>query len=116
MIGFEPKVMNGELEDYWQSVGLMDLDALSLKCQWYSKWRVNKKLDSNKERVLNYLCMTNVSGLYPSNLVKLFERYIGSIDLVNNDVYKHLHPLFKKYVDEYRDKYKREINIEVLTR
>lgn len=116
MIGFDPKVMNDELKDCWQSVVLRDLDALSLKCQWYSKWKINEGLDPNKERVLNYLCITNVNKLNPNNLIKLFEDYIGDINMVRNDKYNHLHPLFKKFVEDYKDKHMREINIEILTR
>jgi len=117
MIGFDPIVRNDEFSDWWQGVVLRDFEAMSLKLAWMAKWnRSNETIDPKKERVLNYLCMINTMKVTPENLFYVFEEYIGKIDDVTPIEYKHIHPLLRKFIDNYKERNRREFNLEILSR
>lgn len=117
MIGFDPIVRNDEFSDWWQGVVLRDFEAMPLKLAWMAKWnRSNETIDPKKERVLNYLCMINTMKVTPENLFYVFEEYIGKIDDVTPIEYKHIHPLLRKFIDNYKERNRREFNLEILSR
>lgn len=113
MIGLEPKVGENEIEDVWQSIHLNNLDALAVKARWVSKWGT-KKLDKNKERVLNYLCVMETLDKSPKNIFDTFDKYIGNASGIKVETYNHIHPIFRKFVDEYKVRFRRELNLEIL--
>ena len=76
----------------------------------------NETIDPKKERVLNYLCMINTMKVTPENLFYVFEEYIGKIDDVTPIEYKHIHPLLRKFIDNYKERNRREFNLEILSR
>lgn len=119
MIGFEPgdsSIFNhNEREDYWQNVTIDDYKSIAIKAKWMDKWNSRKiLLDKNKERVLNYLCVMDTIIPTPSNIFSTFESYIGSIEKVKDEKYQHIHELLKRAILEYREKFRRELNLEIL--
>jgi len=116
MIGFDPVIRDNEFSDWWQSVVVTDFKAMSLKLEWMDTWnKSGKKLDPKKERVLNYLCLINIIPNTPNRILKLFKEYIGDVDNIREEVYPHIHPLLEEFIGEYRQKFKRELNLEILT-
>lgn len=114
MIGFEPKGEN-EKEDYWQSVCIKNFNAISIKAKWMAKWNSRGvKIDKNKEKVLNYLCVMDSVIPTPSNVFSIFQSYIGDIENIKDYKYNHIHQLLKDVIDDYRNKFIRELNLEIL--
>lgn len=114
MIGFDPIINEDEFSDWWQNVALTDYNAMAVKSDWYSRWSRNGKLEPKKERVLNYLCMFSTVVPNIDNMLSLFRKYIGPTDLIKKEVYTHIHPLVIKFMDEYKEKFRRELNLEFL--
>jgi len=108
LIGFDPKEIDIDKDDFI-NVELI----LNIKREWLNKW--GKTLTKSQESILNYLCIMNIVSLTPNRIFSLFEKYIGSIDRINKIEYLHIHPLIKNFIFEYKSKFKREINIEILT-
>lgn len=115
LIGFLPVPIKNEYCDWWQIVVLEDFEAMSLKALWMKKWnpKVNQ-LNANRERVLNFLCIINTMPLTLGNMLNTFREYIGPIESINKYEYSHIHELVKKFIEEYKTKFRRELNLEIL--
>jgi hypothetical protein len=114
MIGFDPIALDDEDTDWWQNVVVKDYKVLSVKSEWYSRWYRTGKLDPKKERVLNYLCFIEANRPTVENILSLFRKYIGPTDLVIKEEYTHLHPNLIDSLNEYKNRFRRELNLEFL--
>jgi hypothetical protein len=114
MIGFDPTIQDNEFSDWWQNVVITDHKAMAIKSKWFATWSKGEKIDPKKERVLNYLCATYTKSIELHNILNTFKKYIGPIENVNKEDYVHIHPLVKKFVNEYKERFKRELNLESL--
>jgi hypothetical protein len=136
IIGFDPIVHDDESEDWFQSVVLKpssksdnfssNLNSLKLKIIWFEKWmpeiiligrlHTSRLIEPKKERVINYICrLIDDQMKSPSEIFSLFEECIGKIDNVNSSEYRHIHPNLMKALSSYREHYRRELNLELLT-
>lgn len=113
MIGLTPIKMDGEFSDWWQVVVLGDFKAMSKKALWIEKWG-RRKLTRDQESVLNYLCVIDINSMSLENILEIFKNYIGQVEDISTEEYTHIHPLMKDFIEEYKEKFRREINIEVL--
>lgn len=116
MIGVDPIESKLEKDDFKDELNHLGIsifkDILYLKKCWQNKWK--ETLIPKHESVLNYLCILNVSKPTPSKIVEVFGKYIGDVEKIQKNEYEHLHPLFLKFMNEYEDAFKREINLEKL--
>jgi len=87
-------------------------DAIELKMGWLGRWK--SPISIKQESVLNYLCVINTINPTPDVIFDMFGKYIGDINNIESVEYGHLHPLFKEFMNEYQDGFRREINIEKL--
>lgn len=71
---------------------------------YFQKWRKGDiwSVDFDKlESILSFLIAINkraISCFHVSDLIRIFEEYIGDVDLINNKPYDNLHALIKKEV------------------
>jgi hypothetical protein len=108
IIGFDPEPDYGVI--WWEK--RQDVELLK---EWLLKWgKHDKTIDKNKYDVLKYICLSNTNDISPETIFLLFSEYIGDINKINSVEYK-MHPLFEDWIEEYKEKYRREINLEILT-
>lgn len=117
MIGVEPVVKPTFGRDFWQTVPLPNTNALSVKLMWYNKWIKSGKMDPKKEQVINYLSLTNSLDLVDIGITGMlheFERCVGSKEMISDDLYGHLHPIFKNHVEHFFELTRRDYNLCLL--
>ena len=73
---------------------LLDINEYKIWNNTWSKSRV--KLPDSLLMFIIETYNRNLLGFYP--LRETFEKYIGSVDLISNTEYKHIHPLFKNLI------------------
>lgn len=73
---------------------LLDINEYKIWNNTWSKSRV--KLPDSLLMFIIETYNRNLSEFYP--LRETFEKYIGSVDLISNTEYKHIHPLFKNLI------------------
>ena len=110
--------------DWWQRVILDDFKSMALKAEWFSIWSKKRFFINEKtERALNYLCEIKVvsnkeegrDGLTLEKIIKTFNKHIGDVEMINKELYTHLHPIFLNFSNRYKETTKREINLLILT-
>lgn len=123
MIGIKPVPNDNEEQDDWQNVVLNDKNAVELKKKWYRTWSydvcdldyVEKKLNPDDERIINYLCRIEFQPLTPDCIIEVFKNYISDdLKLVESIPYIYLHPLALQFMNEFKTKFVREINLILL--
>ncbi len=108
-----------EEEDWWQSVVIKNFEALVIKTSWMLRWNKNvkkgSKLNREKEKVLNYLCVINtIEGLRINKMLEMFRLYIGDPELISDEPYNHIHPINLKLIEGYIKSNLRDINLIML--
>ena len=103
MIGIKPKIfvdsLNPKIDEY--------------KKEWMERWGYTK-IHSELESVINYFCLINSKPVTLKLIIDSFQLYIGCANDICDFEYTHIHPKLKNFIEEYKLKFRREINLEML--
>jgi hypothetical protein len=85
-----------------------------IKSKYKEIWVADREFTTKESCVLNYLVAFSKTHLRFNEVVDLFEKYIGSVDRITQEEYRHLHPLSLEKWNVYIGQNLREINLKIL--
>lgn len=86
----------------------------ALKVSYLKRWNVvnpSPKIIS----ILNYFLEIHSESFSVHRVIDLFSIHIGSMELITNKVYSHLHPILISFIEKVKSDQQREINLELLS-
>ena len=106
-----------------RSIKVLDL----LNSNWRSVWKVEEKKWNEIKQIIHFIRDFNSKNLFkpskpntfrecwgPDDLVHLYERWIGSSNLISLNEYNHIHTILLKQLDIYKMQNQREYNLTLL--
>ena len=93
---------------------------------WREIWKVDDKKWNEVKSIIYFIRDVNSNSLSPrfintisecwgpDDLVKLYEKWIGSSNLISSNDYNHIHTTLSKQLDIYKFKNQREYNLTLL--
>ena len=85
-----------------------------IKSKYKEIWVTDREFTAYESCVLNYLVAFSKTHIRFNEVVDLFEKYIGPVERITQEEYRHLHPLSLEKWNVYIDQNRREINLKIL--